>query len=198
CKVPRGLLLIPDKVGELPVDGSPFSGGRLHPQNGSKERVRESDARSLDPDDLCGDCLLECLGRKECGCWTRAGRDTQQLAPWLGRDRGEPPRDELPQVSRHRQRVGGPEVARPCAKGARDLERVERISAARLVQSQESRARKRDADALVDELLQRARAQRAEREALAFELGRWLAMTFGPLGHEQSHSRCQPSGDELE
>ena len=90
----------------------------------------------------------------------RRGREQEVAA--LGRQREQAAVDEVVQRVRHGERLAGLDRDARAPEHADDLERVERVSARRLVHLREERARERDPEMLLDDVVQRRDVERAD------------------------------------
>jgi len=127
--------------------------------------VRESDRIAVQLDDPCVHRFLDCLG-----VWNererrpiQRRRDEQRLAG-SRRKPAEPALDEIAQSGRHGKRLTWNGLAVGLEVRARELQREERVAGRRLVQLQKRGAGKLRSEPQVDELIDRADAERAESD----------------------------------
>jgi hypothetical protein len=167
-KVARSLLAIGDDFRQPRVERS--SCLRRHPRNdaGGQQRVAEADPLSVELQQADGECVSQALlGGLAERCFDKASGRLGQQCDHLGDlarrplDAVKPLVDELFEVVGKRQLVSGFDPAATPLDRPGELERVERVPARRLPQSDERGTRERSSEPRVEELVERTQAERA-------------------------------------
>ena len=183
-----------DEFCQPPVDARVVDGR-------GKQRVGEADRPALACDHTCIDCGLERLRRDPARRSRGSGAVPSAAASAsAGASRGEPghpPVHELVQSLRHRQRLRRIHL---CTEGAGDLERVERIAARLLVNAQQRLAGEDATHAIVQERVERADAERAQRQPPEarlrqgpLDLGEVRAVDTAPRQQQQHGALVEPT-----
>jgi hypothetical protein len=159
-----------------------------------QQRVGEADRPMLTLDDVCCDCRFECVRRDayvlEERLRGRADRrcERERLAGG-GRESGDPRAQELFERLGDRQRFEWVDVG---VENVSELQREERISARPLVDSDQRLAREGPAEPVVQELVERAHAERPHRYPLE------LLRIKPRVDSRRLRSIGEPSGEQHE
>ena len=130
--------------------------------------MREADPLAVELHDPCVESRSETgarahtrgrLGERDRRMRVRGGGEEEVAA--LGREREQAGVDELVQRLRHRQRLTRLDRDARASEHPDDLERVERVSAGGAVHLGEKRAGQRDAEVVLDDVMQRTEIERA-------------------------------------
>jgi hypothetical protein len=164
CEMARSLDRVGDERGGPPVDGAPLTGSCVRVQHGREQRMREPHLLAVQHEHVGVDRLVQRVTRQERAPLAGTRRRREQRSARRRRENGETPPDEPAQGLRHRQRRTRSGVGTRIDESACELEREERIAAGGFVDLQQHRTAEGAGEPVLEEPLDRARAQRADPE----------------------------------
>jgi hypothetical protein len=166
-QVPRPLVGVQRRLGEAGVRALPFPRRRGSVRDRGVQRVREPNALAVEAQHTGVDGIRQAV-RASGGAvdqrpgWMSGGGGEERRLARAGGERLEPEPEQLAEALGHREWPGGVVVAldRPP-----DLERVQRIAAARAMEVQQPRTGEVEADPVAEERAELARRERLDADA---------------------------------